>query len=151
MPCPMLQIDKNFFPDQMFFCHEDNCYLCSICYFNCHKNCKNKSIIKEKKNYCECVTEFHSIFNEIVFKFPIYDYQSQLKTNFWPIQMINFMFEGQIFDKLGNLLNGVLTNYNSKIPFNSDHPFSIFIRTIFKFFLIGNLKLFFIMNYIFFS
>ena len=49
MPCPMLQIDKNFFPDQMFFCHEDNCYLCSICYFNCHKNCKNKSIIKEKK------------------------------------------------------------------------------------------------------
>ena len=65
--------------------------------------------------------------------------------------MINFMFEGQIFDKLGNLLNGVLTNYNSKIPFNSDHPFSIFIRTIFKFFLIGNLKLFFIMNYIFFS
>ena len=52
------------------------------------------------------------------------------------------MFEGQIFDKLGNLLNGVLTNYNSKIPFNSDHPFSIFIRTIFKFFLIGNLNFF---------
>lgn len=38
------------------------------------------------------------------------------------------MFEGQIFDKLGNLLNGVLTNYNSKIPFNSDHPFSIFLE-----------------------
>ena len=44
------------------------------------------------------------------------------------------MFEGQIFDKLGNLLNGVLTNYNSKIPFNSDHPFPYLLEQFSNFF-----------------
>ena len=58
----MLSIDKTFFNGQIFFCEEENCYLCSICYFTCHKNCKRKHIIKEniiQNKKCECITGNH--------------------------------------------------------------------------------------------
>ena len=99
--CPMFDIDKNICIEKTFFCGEENETICSFCYIICHKDCKYKSISKEKvsnKKECECKNKNHSKYNEFIFKIPIFEYQAKMKTKFWPIQTINIMFEKGIFD-----------------------------------------------------
>ena len=131
--CPMFDIDKNICIEKTFFCGEENETICSFCYIICHKDCKYKSISKEKvsnKKECECKNKNHSKYNEFIFKIPIFEYQAKMKTKFWPIQTINIMFEKGIFDNLAKLSNDIILNYNPKIPFEKEHPFPYLLENL---------------------
>ena len=132
--CPLSKVDQEFLSDQIFYCDDDQMRLCSMCYFICHKDCDNKrqfsrndlpANLKDIDNkVCECKDANHTIFNEFTFQIPIFDYQTEIKTTFWPIQMINLMFStGTIFKELNTLFKDTIVHYNPHNVFNKEHPF----------------------------
>ena len=139
--CPMFYIDKNFCNGKSFYCEEEKEFLCSFCYFMCHNKCLSKFTDKENiKNNCECSNRIHTKFNEFIFQIPFFEYQAKMKTKFWPIQIINLMFEKGIFDNISQNLNKIILEYNPKIPFEKAQYFPYLLENLTNIF-IGNLKL----------
>lgn len=144
-PCQLSLIDQQFISNQIFFCEEDNMKLCSMCYFICHKNCANKhkycsneemfcndsicsSNSSSHDNICECKFNNHNIYNEFTFQIPIFDYQKEIESFFWPIQMINTLFNtGTIFAQLTVMFENVIKeaedSQSNYIVFAKEHPF----------------------------
>ena len=134
--CPLAIFDQTFLSSQMFYCDEDKMFLCSMCYFVCHKECLNKqqytkgtktkikTINNSNTNRCQCKDINHTMFNEFTFQIPLFAYQNEINTSFWPIQMINMMFStGTIFQNLSELFKQTITNFNPNKTLPKDHPF----------------------------
>ena len=129
--CPMFYIDKNFCNGKSFYCEEEKEFLCSFCYFMCHNKCLSKFTDKENiKNNCECSNRIHTKFNEFIFQIPFFEYQAKMKTKFWPIQIINLMFEKGIFDNISQNLNKIILEYNPKIPFEKAQYFPYLLENL---------------------
>ena len=137
--CPMIFLDKIFCKNHCFYCEDDKRNLCSFCYFLCHKEC-NKKIVKINQNNsiykkkCECKTGNHTIYNEFIFQINLLEYQKIIEKRFWSIQLINLLFENNIFKNIEILFNDILTNHNPKIIFSTQHPFPVLLEN-FTFFL----------------
>ena len=141
--CPMIFFDKIFCKQKSFYCEDDKKNLCSFCYFLCHKECKKK-ILKENKNEinnkkCDCKCGNHTIYNEFIFNINLIQYQKLIQNKFWPIQLINLLFEHKIFKNIEILFKDILMNHNPKIIFSKEHPFpnllesfTYFMNTQFK-------------------
>ena len=140
--CPMIFFDKIFCKDKSFYCEDNKIFLCSFCYFLCHKECNkkivniNKKVLKKK---CECKTGNHTIYNEFIFQINLLEYQKLIQKKFWPIQLINLLFENNIFKNIEILFNEILRNQNPKVIFSKEHPFpnllenfTYFLNTQFK-------------------
>ena len=53
-----------------------------------------------------------------------------MKTKFWPIQIINLMFEKGIFDNISQNLNKIILEYNPKIPFEKAQYFPYLLENL---------------------
>ena len=141
--CPMIFFDKLFCKEKSFYCEDENKNICSFCYFLCHKECK-KNILKQNKNEinnkkCDCKCGNHTIYNEFIFHINLIQYQKLIQNKFWPIQLINLLFENKIFRNFEILFTDILINHNPKIIFSKEHPFpnllesfTYFMNTQFK-------------------
>lgn len=144
-PCQLSLVDQQFIPNQFFYCEEDKMKICSMCYFICHKNCSNKRKYNSEKSVsddrsftschsslegyeCLCKYNNHTVYNEFTFQIPIFDYQSEIESSFWPIQLINTLFNtGTIFSQLKSkfhtVMNEVQENKSNYLIFGKDNPF----------------------------
>ena len=109
--CNMMQLDQEL-EINPYYCISHERIICCICAVVCHKEC---TIVPETEissaQCCNCVSDFHSNFNEMALSFPLEQYRKVGNIDIWPIQILNILFStGKIFNKMKKLFNKILLN-----------------------------------------
>ena len=109
--CSMMQLDQelNITP---YHCITHDIIVCCICAVVCHKDC---TVIPEievnLEQYCTCISDFHSNFNEMALSFPLEQYKKISNIDIWPIQILNILFStGTIFNNMKLFIKKFLSN-----------------------------------------
>ena len=109
--CSMMQLDQelNITP---YHCITHDIIVCCICAVVCHKDC---TVIPEievnLEQYCTCISDFHSNFNEMALSFPLEQYKKISNIDIWPIQILNILFStGTIFNNMKSFFKKFLSN-----------------------------------------
>ena len=109
--CGMMQLDKvlNIAP---YHCITHNLLVCCICAVVCHKECTIVPDIKEENvSRCNCVSDFHSKFNEMALNFPLEQYKKISNIDIWPVQILNILFStGTVFNNMKLFFEKFLSN-----------------------------------------
>ncbi len=123
-PCNLLELDKALKLDN-YHCETHNIQICSVCYVQCHSNCKiridkHKQIDNSKRRRrrpqsCLCKNECHTAYNEVALSFPLDKYQELSGVHIWPIQIMNILFKSKkTFHKLYTLFITILNDEEDK-------------------------------------
>ena len=108
--CAMIFIDQEL-GIRPNTCITHDMVICCICAVVCHKDCVITSDIEvESKNICNCISDFHSKLNEMALNFPIEQYKKLANVDIWPIQILNILFSGKIFNNMKEFFNKFLNN-----------------------------------------
>jgi hypothetical protein len=78
IPCSMVQLDEAL-GVKMFYCEVHQITICCVCAVKCHEKC-HPIEYNERANeitICKCNTEYHSIYNEIAFRFSLDKYKKK--------------------------------------------------------------------------
>ena len=114
--CSMMQLDQEL-EIPPYHCITHDVIICCICAVVCHKEC---TIISELDvitgQHCNCISDFHSNFNEMALSFPLEQYKKISNIDIWPIQILNILFStGTIFNKMKHFFKKFLsTDINFK-------------------------------------
>ena len=113
--CNMMQLDQEL-EVTPYHCISHDVIICCICAVVCHKDC---TVISESEiiigQQCNCISDFHSNFNEMGLSFPLEKYKELSKMDIWPIQILNILFStGTIFNKMKLFMNKI---FSTKIQF----------------------------------
>ena len=109
--CGMMQLDHEL-EIMPYHCVSHDVIICCICAVVCHKEC---TIIPEievnSSQCCNCISDFHSFFNEMALSFPLEQYKKIANIDIWPIQILNMLFStGKIFNKMKIFFSQFLSN-----------------------------------------
>ena len=117
VPCSMIQLDEAL-GVSMYYCEIHQKTICCVCAVHCHEKCKPVKY-NEKPNeitICKCSTEYHSIYNEIAFRFSLEKYKQKSGARVWPIQVLNILFSHKNnFEKLISLFTNILSSKEIEI------------------------------------
>ena len=107
----MMQLDQEL-DITPYHCISHDVIICCICAVVCHKDC---TILPEIEvisgQSCNCISDFHSNFNEMALSFPLEQYKKISKIDIWPIQILNILFStGSIFNKMKKFFKKFLSN-----------------------------------------
>ena len=109
--CNMMQLDQELgiIP---YHCISHDVIVCCICAVVCHKNCTVTPELEANSVLtCNCISDFHSNFNEMALNFPLEKYKELSKLDVWPIQILNILFStGKIFDKMKQFFEKIFSN-----------------------------------------
>ena len=109
--CNMMQLDQelNIIP---YHCITHDVIVCCICAVVCHKECTILPEIEVNSVLsCNCISDFHSNFNEMGLSFPLEQYKKISNVDIWPIQILNILFStGTIFNNMKLFFKKFLTN-----------------------------------------
>ena len=99
--CSMMNLDQEL-DITPYHCISHDVIVCCICAVVCHKEC---TCIPETEinsvQSCNCISDFHSNFNEMALSFPLEHYKKIANIDIWPIQLLNILFStGKIFNKM---------------------------------------------------
>ena len=98
--CGMMQLDQELGINP-YTCVTHDMVVCCICAVVCHKDCTITSDIQvEEVTSCNCVSDFHSKLNEMALSFPLEKYKKISNVDIWPIQILNLLFSGKIFNNM---------------------------------------------------
>ena len=112
--CGMMQLDQELGMNP-YTCVTHDVVVCCICAVVCHKDCTiSQEIQVEDVNSCNCVSDFHSKLNEMALNFPLERYKKISNIDIWPIQILNLLFSGKIFNNMKDFFNKFL---DSEIDF----------------------------------
>ena len=107
----MMKLDQilNITP---YHCITHNMIICCICEVVCHKKCKIEKINKiDNELRCECISNYHSNFNELALSFPLEQYKQVAHIDIWPIQILNILFSTKsTFSKMSLFFHRALNN-----------------------------------------
>ena len=109
--CSMMQLDQEL-EIPPYHCVSHDVIICCICAVVCHKDC---TILPELEvisgQTCNCISDFHSNFNEMALSFPLEQYKKISKIDIWPIQILNILFStGTIFNRMKLFFKRFLSN-----------------------------------------
>ena len=105
--CGMMQLDQEL-GISPYTCVTHDMIVCCICAVVCHKDCTISSDIHvEEVTSCNCVSDFHSKLNEMALDFPIERYKKISNVDIWPIQILNLLFTGKIFNNMKEFFIGI--------------------------------------------
>ena len=108
--CGMMQLDQEL-GISPYTCVTHDMIVCCICAVVCHKDCTISSDIHvEEVTSCNCVSDFHSKLNEMALDFPIERYKKISNVDIWPIQILNLLFTGKIFNNMKEFFKNFLNN-----------------------------------------
>ena len=108
--CGMMQLDQEL-GISPYTCVTHDMIICCICAVKCHKDCTKTSDIQvEEVTSCNCVSDYHSKLNEIALNFPLESYKKISNVDIWPIQILNLLFSGQLFNKMKVFFNKFINN-----------------------------------------
>ena len=108
--CGMMQLDQEL-GIAPYTCVTHDMVVCCICACVCHKDCTVSSDIHiEEVTSCNCISDFHSKLNEMALSFPLERYKKLSKIDIWPIQILNILFSGKIFDNMKEFFKKFLNN-----------------------------------------
>ena len=114
-PCTLMELDKNL-EITGFFCKKHQIRICAICYAQCHRHCEVITEKRKLESKCNCQTEHHTGYGEIILRFNFSEFQRFAKIPIWPIQILNNVFEiKQDFSKMSELFIETLNNPLDKI------------------------------------
>ena len=99
--CSMMQLDQEL-EIAPYHCISHDVIICCICAVVCHKDC---TVVSELEvitgQQCNCISDFHSNFNEMALSFPLEQYKKISNIDIWPIQILNILFStGTIFNRM---------------------------------------------------
>ena len=116
--CGMMQLDQELGITPVT-CVTHDVVVCCICAVVCHKDCTKSSEIQvEAVSSCNCVSDFHSKLNEMALNFPLERYKELSKVDIWPIQILNLLFSGKIFNNMKDFFSKFL---NKEIDFKKQN------------------------------
>ena len=109
--CSMMQLDQEL-EIPPYHCITHDIIICCICAVVCHKEC---TIVSELEvivgQNCNCISDFHSHFNEMALSFPLEQYKKISHMDIWPIQILNILFStGTIFNQMKHFFKKFLSN-----------------------------------------
>ena len=108
--CGMMQLDQELGINP-YTCVTHDMVVCCICAVVCHKDCTITSDIQvEEVTSCNCVSDFHSKLNEMALSFPLEKYKKISNVDIWPIQILNLLFSGKIFNNMKDFFSKFLNN-----------------------------------------
>ena len=108
--CGMMQLDQELGINP-YTCVTHDMVVCCICAVVCHKDCTITSDIQvEEVTSCNCVSDFHSKLNEMALSFPLERYKKISNVDIWPIQILNLLFSGKIFNNMKDFFSKFLNN-----------------------------------------
>ena len=109
--CNMMKLDQEL-EIAPYHCITHDRIICCICAVVCHKDCTIAPEIEvNSAQCCNCVSDFHSNFNEMALSFPLEQYKKVGDIDIWPIQILNILFSnGKIFLKMKQLFKRILLN-----------------------------------------
>ena len=108
--CGMMQLDQEL-GISPYTCVTHDMVVCCICAVVCHKDCTITSEIQvEAVTSCNCVSDFHSKLNEMALSFPLEKYKEISNVDIWPIQILNLLFSGKIFNNMKEFFAKFLNN-----------------------------------------
>ena len=108
--CGMMQLDQEL-GITPYTCVTHDMVVCCICAVVCHKDCTKTSEIQvEAVTSCNCVSDFHSKLNEMALSFPLEKYKEISNVDIWPIQILNLLFSGKIFNNMKEFFGKFLNN-----------------------------------------
>jgi hypothetical protein len=109
--CNMMQLDQEL-KIAPYHCVTHNLNVCCICAVVCHKDCTIvPDIIVEKASRCNCISDFHSKFNEMALSFPLEKYKKISNIDIWPVQILNILFStGTVFNNMKKFFEKFLSN-----------------------------------------
>ena len=122
--CQFAIIDRKMSNPRKYLCKVCNCYLCSICFYDCHSSCTVKDFTEEginvNNNYkCDCAHENHSTMNEFTFDIELDKYKDiSTWSNMFHVQFLNTLFDNdKIFEDLSNYVIRHITQkkYDKKL------------------------------------
>ena len=121
--CNMMQLDKEL-KIAPYHCITHNLIVCCICAVVCHKECTIVPEIEVNlKQQCNCISNFHSNFNEMALSFPLEQYKKISNIDIWPVQILNNLFStGTIFNNMKLFFKKFLSN---EIDFKSQNKMVI--------------------------
>ena len=109
--CNLMQLDQELgiIP---YHCISHDVIVCCICAVVCHKDCTVAPELEANSVLmCNCISDFHSNFNEMALNFPLEKYKELSKLDIWPIQILNILFStGKIFDKMKQFFEKIFSN-----------------------------------------
>ena len=109
--CNMMKLDQEL-DIPPYHCISHDVIVCCICAVVCHKDC---TIVPEieinSAQCCNCISDFHSNFNEMALSFPLEQYKKIANIDIWPIQLLNILFStGKIFRRMKLFFKKFLSN-----------------------------------------
>ena len=109
--CSMMQLDQEL-DINPYHCISHDVIICCICAVVCHKEC---TVVPESENIvgqlCDCISDFHSYYNEMALSFPLEQYKKLSNIDIWPIQILNILFStGSIFNEMKKFFRKFLSN-----------------------------------------
>ena len=117
--CNMMQLDQEL-EIRPYHCISHDVIVCCICAVVCHKDC---TIVLEMEinaiSYCNCISDYHSRFNEMALSFPLEQYKKIANVDIWPVQILNILFSTKkIFNKMKQFIKQFIYN---EIDFKSQN------------------------------
>ena len=115
--CTMMNLDQ-VLKISPYQCNSHNLIVCCICAVVCHKKCQIEKIeVADDELECECISDYHSNFNEMALTFPLEHYKRIANIDIWPIQILNILFSNKsTFKNMTLFFNRIL---NKEIDFNN--------------------------------
>ena len=109
--CSMMQLDQEL-DIAPYHCISHDVIICCICAVVCHKEC---TVVPELEvisgQICNCISDFHSNFNEMALSFPLEQYKKISNIDIWTIQILNILFStGTIFNNMKIFFKKFLSN-----------------------------------------